>query len=176
MNFANAYQLSSLSAPGYSDTLLNVDEISDSLPPAEDLKMAFSRVVEDIHIKPAVKFRIVLEGPLRTLDPWIEEYAYRIGREALLNAFCHSEANTIELYIRYAHTGLHVAVRDNGKGMSEDLLRMGCNGLSWMKQLANRIGAKFRLFSRTSAGTEVILLIPGDIAFADTKQRRWQAA
>jgi hypothetical protein len=43
--------------------------------------------------------------------------------------------------------------------------RDGHWGLSGMRERAERIGARLKVMSRTGAGTEVELRVPGDIAF-----------
>ena len=132
----------------------------------ESLDAAFSRFGKET-VGPQVRFRILLEGQPRPMHPFIQEEVYRIGREALLNAFRHSEATRVELHLRYTPPGLHIAVHDNGKGISADLLRAAaCDGLRWMHEMAERIGAKLKLLSRVKAGTEILLFIPGEISFA----------
>ena len=131
----------------------------------EDLEAAFLRFGQEM-VGPGVRFRIVLEGQPRPLHPLIQEESYRIGREALLNAFRHSGATRVELYLKYTPTGLHIGVHDNGKGISADLLHLGCDGLRFMHEVAERIGAKLKLLSRVKAGTEILLFIPREISFA----------
>ena len=63
-----------------------------------------------------------------------------------------------------------MAVRDNGKGVAPELFnsgRVGHRGLSDMRERAERMGAKFKLLSRAATGTEIELLIPGYMAFAN---------
>jgi signal transduction histidine kinase len=110
------------------------------------------------------------------LHPLVYEHAYRIGREALLNAFRHSRASRIDLHLAYTSNGLGLTIRDNGQGISADSVHVGCHGLSWMKILADRIGAKLQLLSRVSAGTEVLLSVPGQSAYLAEGKGRWQVA
>lgn len=133
----------------------------------DDLALAFSRVRQEAGGAVPMIFRVVLEGRPRLLDAAIRDQVYQIGRAALLNAFLHSDATEVELDLEYAHN-LRLAVRDNGKGIDPDRFRKngsGYAGLFWMRHLAERMGAKFKLLSRVEAGTEVELSIPGDIAF-----------
>ena len=118
----------------------------------------------------------MVEGKSQLLYPLAYEYAYKIGREALLNAFRHSQASRIELHLAYTQKGLCLTIRDNGQGISADSVDTGCNGLSWMKGLAERIGATLKLLSRVRAGTDVLLSIPGKIAFSAETKAHWQSA
>jgi nitrate/nitrite-specific signal transduction histidine kinase len=61
-----------------------------------------------------------------------------------------------------------VLVRDDGAGIDEEVLKAGRQGhwgLSGMRERAEQIGARLRLWSRKGAGTEVELSVPGAMAF-----------
>ena len=93
---------------------------------------------------------------------------YRIGRESLVNAFRHSRASKIEVEVDYSASNLHILVRDNGCGIDPEVLRTGRDGhwgLPGMRERAEKVGAKLRAWSRTAAGTEVELTVPGHVAF-----------
>jgi len=98
----------------------------------------------------------------------IRDEVYRIGREALINAFRHSSAQNIELELEYAAAQLRLLVRDDGCGIDPDVLRAGREGhwgLPGMRERAERIGAHFHVWSSSTAGTEVELSVPSQIAF-----------
>lgn len=143
---------------------------------ADDLEIAFSRMPEELRQGAQAVFRMVIEGKSRKLDPQVRDEACRIGREALLNAFRHSGASRVEVELEYAPRQMRISVRDNGKGMTEELFRSGPashKGLSGMGDLAKRMGAKLKLLSRAAGGTEVQLSIPAHIAFGpQTSVRR----
>jgi signal transduction histidine kinase len=111
---------------------------------------------------------VVVEGTPVPLKAVIHDEVFSIGREALVNAFRHSSANTIEVELGYAATQMKMLVRDNGSGIGPEVIRNGRDGhwgLSGMRERAERIGAKFRVMSGPSAGTEVELIVPGHIVF-----------
>jgi len=145
----------------------------------DDLEVAFARIREEMRLGARMVFRMVIRGKSRALDPVIRDEAYRIGREALLNAFRHSEARRVEIDLEYAPRQLRIAVRDNGKGITPESLRSGIGhrGLSGIRDVAERMGAKLKLSSRAEAGTEVELSIPAHIAFAsEINNRRLECA
>lgn len=149
---------------------------------AGNLEQALARVPEELGSPGGVDFRIVAEGPPRLLHPMIRDEVYRVGREAVVNAFQHAQASLIEVEIEYSARQLRLLVRDNGAGIDEQVLRSGREGhwgLSGMRERAERIGAKLRVWSRAAAGTEVELSVPGEIAFVRGASRRgfsWRGA
>ena len=148
-----------------------------------DLEHALSLVPQTFAVlgqteKP-VDFRVIVEGRPRALRPILRDEAYHIGREALVNAFRHSQAGSIEVEVEYAARYLRLLVRDNGCGIDQQVLQSGRDGhwgLSGMRERAERIGAKLRVHSRKAAGTEVELSIPGHLAFevqSSDRPLRW---
>ena len=144
---------------------------------SEDLAQAFSGIREELAVAQGSTFRVLIEGETQVLHPVIREEVYRIGREALVNAFLHSRASNIELELEYASGYLRLLVRDNGIGIDPQVVRKGREGhwgLSGMRERAERIGARFRDLSGASIGTEIELSVPGHIAFRfPSSARRW---
>jgi signal transduction histidine kinase/streptogramin lyase len=135
---------------------------------ASNLQEAFVEVRKDFPVKSQVGFRVIVEGTPRRLRPMIGDEVYRIGREALSNAFQHSHASDIEVEVEYAPSHLRVFVRDNGAGIDPHVLAAGRDGhwgLSGMKERSEKIGGTLRVLSHAEAGTEVELSVPGPIAF-----------
>lgn len=133
-----------------------------------DLEQALARIEQELAIDERIGFRVIVEGHARPLHPIIRDEVYRIGREALVNAFRHSGASNIEVEIEYAPKQLRLLVRDNGCGIDPKVLRSGREGhwgLSGMRERAEEIGAKLKVWSRRGAGTEVEVSIPGHTAF-----------
>ena len=137
-----------------------------------DLEDAFSQVRQEVDpaANSGVDFRAIVEGQQRPLHPLLRDEVYRIGREALLNAFRHAHAKHVEIELRYSSTELQVFVRDDGSGIDPAIVETGRDGhwgLSIMRERAERIGASFHVFSRTRGGTEIELAIPAHLAFED---------
>jgi signal transduction histidine kinase len=145
---------------------------------SEDLEQAFAGIQQELGVLRQTDFRVVVEGSAQPLRPVIREEVYRIGREALVNAFRHSGASNVEVELEYAPSHLRLLVRDNGSGIDPDVVQAGREGhwgLSGMRERAERIGAKFRVLSGASAGTEIELSVPGHIAFEfPTSESRWE--
>jgi signal transduction histidine kinase len=142
---------------------------------ADDLETAFSQVGQAFGNDQVKDCRVIVEGTPRQLHPIIRDEAYRIGREALANAFRHSQANKIEIELEYSTKQLRILVRDDGAGMDPEVLHSGRDGhwgLAGMRERAESIGARLKVWSRPNAGTEVELLIPGDVAFVSQSSKK----
>ncbi|MBC7932346.1 MAG: sensor histidine kinase [Rubrivivax sp.] len=140
-----------------------------------DLEQAFSRLRQDLRVEESSGFRVVVEGRPRPLHPVIRGEVYSIGREALVNAFRHSRAGSIEVEVEYAASHLRVLVSDDGCGIDSEVLRSGREGhwgLSGMRERAELIGARLKVRSRAAAGTEVELSVPGHIAYGTQSSGR----
>jgi signal transduction histidine kinase len=135
---------------------------------------AFAGVRTDLGLPSAVGFRVVVHGKERGLRAGLRDEVYRIGREAIVNAFRHSRARDIETEVEFRPAGLRIAVRDNGCGIDPHELQWGRSGhwgLQGMRERAERIGARLRLWSRVTLGTEVELCVPGRVAFEQMEGR-----
>jgi signal transduction histidine kinase len=137
-----------------------------------DLEQAFSQIQREL--EPArdgsdeVNFRVIVEGQPKPLRPLLRDEVYRIGREALLNAFRHAQAASIDVELSYSPGRLKILVRDDGCGIDPGILGTGRDGhwgLTGMRERADRIGAEFHVWSSAGSGTEVELSIPGRVAF-----------
>ena len=141
-----------------------------------NLEQAFSRVQEELGLNGGTGFRVVVEGRNRPLHPIIRDEVYRIGREALVNAFRHSRARSVEVEVEYTPKHLRVLIRDDGRGIDPTILdaggREGHWGLSGMRERAEGINSRLRLWSRAGAGTEVELYVPANVAFESRPKSR----
>lgn len=175
-----AYALETLGGAGAIDRYdsFACQPIAQDLSQCGDLEVAFSRIWEQISGEAQMEFRFLSEGQPKALHPPIREEAYRIVREALLNAFRHAGASCVELEVHYAPIGLRVAVRDDGNGMTHQSLCSKSDnyrGLSMIQTRAEEIGAKLKLSSAVGLGTEVELTIPSHVAFElGTKPRKFR--
>ena len=133
-----------------------------------DLVLALSGVQQELSVEPDVDFRISVAGRQQPLRPPIKDEVYRIGREALVNAFRHSGAKRVDFELEYADSDLRLRIRDNGCGIDPELLEAGREGhwgLAGMRERATRIGGLLKISSGANAGTEVQLSIPSALAF-----------
>jgi signal transduction histidine kinase/ligand-binding sensor domain-containing protein len=134
----------------------------------ENLERALTQISKDLATPRKVKYQVVVEGTPRSLRPLVREEIYRIGGEALANAFRHARASTVETVLEYGRDHFRLLVRDDGKGIDPEVLkggREGHFGLSGLRERASKIGARLKIRTATGAGTEIDLLVPAVAAF-----------
>jgi len=106
------------------------------------LETALSRLREEFPVGQMAEFQVITQGSPRPLSPMIRDEVYRIGREAVVNAFLHAKANKIELEVEYARTFVRVLVSDDGCGIDQNVLdigRAGHWGLPGMRERSEKI-------------------------------------
>jgi signal transduction histidine kinase len=157
-----------------------VQGLRDSTLQANDLARAISTLGEELTSDPTDRqptFRVAVEGQSRDLHPIVRDEIYRIATEALRNAFLHSKAKQVEVEVRYDDDQFRLRVRDDGKGMSSEILssqtKQGHYGLPGMRERATLIGAKLTIWSEVDSGTEVELRVPAVTAYAPAQAGSW---
>jgi signal transduction histidine kinase/ligand-binding sensor domain-containing protein len=139
-----------------------------------DLAQALARVAAEAPRDPTVQFRIVEEGAPVDLHPVVHDEVAKIGTEAIVNAFTHAKAKSIEVGIVYQARRFSLTVRDDGIGIAADLLekgREGHFGFTGMRERAQKIRGELTVLSRPGAGTEIDLAVPGSVAFRKERKR-----
>jgi len=134
----------------------------------ENLERALTQISKDLAAPRKVKYQVVVEGTPRSLRPLVRDEIYRIGGEALANAFSHARASTVETVLEYGRDHFRLLIRDDGRGIDPEVLkggREGHFGLSGLRERASRIGARLKIRTAPGAGTEIDMLVPAAAAF-----------
>jgi signal transduction histidine kinase len=117
---------------------------------------------------PAPVFRVVELGTPEGLHPIVFEEVFHVCREALFNAFRHSNARQVEAEVLFTRDTFSVRITDDGTGIDECVLSEGGKpghfGLKGMLERAKKIGARLTIRSRPRVGTEIELSIPKTVA------------
>jgi signal transduction histidine kinase len=164
------------------------DAIHDLRPPtsaAKNLVEEITALGEELVAKRAntkepVEFRIVVEGSACPMHSNLHIEVFRIAREALRNAFSHSQGHLIETEMAYTESQFRLRVRDDGKGIDPDervrVERTGHWGLKGMRERAEHLGGELEVWSEPGAGTEIELRVPASIAYEEvvSQNNPWQ--
>ena len=162
-----------LMGPVIEDGQNTIRGLRSSIQNPDDLISSFLQIPRELNVE-GINFHALVEGAPMPLRPTIRDEVYRIGREALTNAFRHSGANNIELQLEYTANHLRILVADDGCGISSQALefgRDGREGLLGMRERAAKIDGKLRVMSRLGGGTEVELRVPGRLALESASSR-----
>jgi signal transduction histidine kinase/ligand-binding sensor domain-containing protein len=156
------------------------DRVQDLRVPQEarrDLAQSLAAVGDELALGRSVTFRMAVQGQTRQIRPKIVDEAYCIGREALLNAFHHAKASSIQILIAYGTTDMTICVRDDGCGIDHEILdkgsRAGHWGLKGMRERAREIGARIDIRSTIGSGTDIELTVPFAFAHRTPTWLRW---
>jgi len=143
----------------------------------KDLPTALADFGEGMRKVVSCDFRVVVNGPVRALHPVVFEELFKIGKEALSNAFRHAAAQSIEVEVNYERSALRIRIRDDGRGIDSVILRQGHRdghfGMPGMRERARKVGAHLDVWSGNGAGTEVELRIASRIAYASGLNGSW---
>jgi signal transduction histidine kinase/ligand-binding sensor domain-containing protein len=134
-----------------------------------DLGDALSVIGNALQETSPADFRVTVIGDPQPIHPIVFEEIHRFAREALSNAFRHAQAKSIEAELSYAPNEFRVRIRDDGIGIDAEVLRQGARaghfGLPGMRERASKIGGHVDIWSRSGAGTEIELRVPGAAAY-----------
>ena len=134
-----------------------------------ELRTSIERFASDLNGHGATEFVAERKGENDVLQAHVVEEIFCIAREALTNAFRHSEAPRIVVELDYQKRKFVFTCRDNGRGFDPVALQAsqtnGHWGLRGMAERAEKIGAKFSYASVVGNGTKVQVIVPARRAY-----------
>jgi signal transduction histidine kinase len=140
-----------------------------------DLRTSFQLILNESELHGFEEGTLTVNGDVIPMHPIITHEIYRIGYEAIHNAYQHSGGTQLELHLTFSND-FTLIVRDNGLGIDSKLAaegREGHFGLQSMRERAARIDAQFQLITASRLGTTIEVKIPGKIAFRKKGGRTW---
>ncbi len=152
-----------------------LNSLRASTTETNDLAEAFQRAIEGCRRQAATEVSLSVVGDARDMHPVVRDEIYRIGYEAIRNACAHARASHVNVELRYAQD-VALCVRDNGVGIDQAVIgrgRQGHFGLQGMRERAARIGGKLTLVSSAASGTEIKLVVPGEIVLRTISPARF---
>jgi len=139
-----------------------------------DLAEALRRATENSGHPGSMAVALSVFGAAREMHPIVRDEVYRIGYEAIRNAYQHSKGSQLTVELTYSQD-LTLRVSDNGTGIEPAIADTGKNGhfgLQGMRERAARIGGTLTLVSTLASGTEIKLVVPGRIIFRNSSHGR----
>jgi signal transduction histidine kinase/ligand-binding sensor domain-containing protein len=134
-----------------------------------NLAEAFEQIAKEFEVDGFPLLNVTSVGTPRPIDALVVDELYASGREAIVNAFNHSRAESISVVVSYEKRGLKIEVCDDGQGMDPKLLSYGGApghwGLRGIRERMERIGGRSRIISDNGNGTTVILFVDASRAY-----------
>jgi len=136
-------------------------------PPLLDesgLLSAIQWYAEGFSKRSRVKLTLEVDEQSQRFGPDVETGLFRIVQEALTNVHRHSGAEAVHIRITSAGGRLTLSIKDDGKGIPSDALRMmpnGCQGvgLASMRERSALLGGTFNV-ETNSRGTLIVVSVP----------------
>jgi signal transduction histidine kinase/ligand-binding sensor domain-containing protein len=129
-----------------------------------DLPDALEAVARERAAGTGIEVDVACTGERRRLARSVEDAAFRIAREAVVNAIRHAGARRVEVRVDFRATSLRVEVRDDGRGFApaeaEAARRNGHFGLSGARERARHFGGTCEVITRPGGGTTVAVELP----------------
>jgi signal transduction histidine kinase/ligand-binding sensor domain-containing protein len=148
-----------------------LNSLRTSTTETNDLAEALKRAIEESRLQSRMDASFYVTGHPQDMHPVVRDEIYRIGYEAIRNAYQHSNGSRLEVSLHYGKD-LVVCVMDNGVGIDPtvaDRGKSGHFGLHGMRERAARIGGKLNMVSSPDSGTEVRIVVPASIAFGESR-------
>lgn len=135
----------------------------------KDVCEALAAAGEEFSVQYGVSFKLRLCERKRELQEVAADEVYRIGREALLNAFQHARARSVLVEVSHAAESFSLQVSDDGIGIDPHRLGSAQRDQRWglvgMRERARRLGARLSVGPRPEGGTLVDLCVPAARAY-----------
>lgn len=95
----------------------------------------------------------------------VELASFRTAQEALSNALRHAQAGEIIVQVQYGDEGLHLSIKDDGRGFdadqaAEDSRKLNSLGLLGMRERVAGAGGELQIRSQPGEGTEICADFP----------------
>jgi signal transduction histidine kinase len=120
---------------------------------------AISEDLERIKAFKKIKCELNVFGEIQKINKEHETIIYRILQEAVSNILRHSHSETITIDIIFTKNNCSINVIDSGKGFNLDTYAKG-SGLVNIKTRAKLLGAKFKITSKDTIGTNLMIDYP----------------
>ena len=151
-------------------TIQSVRRIATELRPGilDDLGLvaAVEWAAEEFAARSGTKLRLDLPQEDLVIDQESATAIFRIFQETLTNVARHAEATEVEVRLGKEGDSIVLEVRDNGRGMNEELATAGSLGILGMRERALLLQGKLTIHSTPGIGTTVTVRIPINAADA----------
>jgi signal transduction histidine kinase/ligand-binding sensor domain-containing protein len=143
-----------------------LNSLRTSTVEVNDLADAFRSAADTAAGPVTLAVSVSVRGQSRDVHPIVRDEVYRVGYEAIRNAFAHSRGSRLEIRLDYT-SDLALVVADDGIGIDPITSEKGKDGrfgLRGMRERAAAVGATLTVDS-SDAGTSITLVVPRRAAY-----------
>jgi signal transduction histidine kinase/ligand-binding sensor domain-containing protein len=130
----------------------------------DDLAGALEAFARERTARTGIEVNLTTAGEAGRLPGRLTDTAFRIGREAIVNAVQHAEPRRIDIHLVIGPRTFRLEVHDDGRGFNpaaaEAARRHGHFGLSGAQERARQMGGRCQILSHPGGGTKVVVDLP----------------
>jgi two-component system sensor kinase FixL len=134
-------------------------DLAHGMSPIQPAPDGLQSALEELAIRTARHFQIQVDfrcpHPVLIDDHAVASHLYRVAQEAISNGIKHGRAQRIEIGLVANNERIHLAIRDNGRGLPRVLPKKSGMGLRIMQYRAGMIGATLIVQREPTGGTTV---------------------
>jgi signal transduction histidine kinase len=138
-----------------------------------DIERVIEGLIRQQAFDPGVEIAVTTTGAARPLDPLSQDEVTRIAGEAIFNIWRHACAKRVAIDIAHG-ADFSVRFADDGVGIAPEvadrLEKEGHFGLSGMRERARKLRGGIAVRRLPEGGTDVMLTVPGSIAYKAGKR------
>jgi signal transduction histidine kinase len=130
-----------------------------------DLTSSVQRLLSDIETSQRIQTKLVVTGRPVPADPKVDDVAYAVVREALINVGRHARAGSVLVSLRYEADSIDIVVQDDGVGMPDVALPHDCDsylhfGLRHIRDQVLALEGTFQVANGEEAGAVLKFSLP----------------
>jgi signal transduction histidine kinase/ligand-binding sensor domain-containing protein len=144
-----------------------LESLRTGLTESNHLPAAILRFIDELTSNCDMVVSLSIHGQEVEMHPVVCQEVSLIALEAIGNACRHSHGRNVTVKLTY-ESNMTLLVEDDGIGMDESIVRGGRPnhfGLLGMQERASRIHATLTIRSKHGGGTEVTLVVPGNVGY-----------
>jgi len=151
-------------AGGLEQALADLRSLARGLIPvhtdARGLVSALEELALRVSEQSGIRVELRHENPILISDNDIATHVYRIVQEAINNSVKHAQADNIVLLLEADEHEAVIEVRDNGRGLPEDVNEKEGLGLRTMYHRCRLFGGNLDVYTHEEGGTRVRCCFP----------------
>lgn len=125
------------------------------------LMAALEWLTQDFIRRTGVQCGLSMHDDIAQVDTRIQSALYRAVQEALTNVARHANAAAVHIDLTVDAAGVHLHIRDDGKGMrSDDQSKRGSFGLIGMRERIYILGGSIQIDNAAGGGTAIHIDLP----------------